>query len=388
MPRKPKEARRDAGLPSKQEILDYLRTASAKAGKREIARAFGIKGGDRIALKALLAEMAEEGLLAGNRKGFKERGQLPPVAVLEIVARDEDGELIAEPAVWDAGRGRAPARAGAGAARRARLGRARARAGRPHPGAADAARGCRRASATATRPSRSSACRASSAACSASSAPRRAGGGLIDPVDRKELREWPIAPGDEGGAKTGDLVRFELSRTHRLRRARRRAIVETLGNPQDQRKISLIAVHAHGIPDEFPPAVLAEVEKLEPPKLAGRTDLRRARSPHHRSRRCARPRRCRPRRPRHRRRQQRRLGRARGDRRRRPLRAARHPARPRGAAARQLGLLPRPRRADAARADLQRPVLAEGAARSGPASPCAWSSTSTATRRATRSCAP
>ena len=42
-------------LPSKQEILDFLATASDEAGKREIARAFGIKGGDRIALKALLA---------------------------------------------------------------------------------------------------------------------------------------------------------------------------------------------------------------------------------------------------------------------------------------------------------------------------------------------
>ncbi len=102
------EARSDASLPSKQEILDYLRTAPAKAGKREIARAFGIKGGDRIALKALLAEMAEEGLLAGNRKGFKERGHLPPVAVLQIVARDDDGELIAEPAVWDAAEGERP----------------------------------------------------------------------------------------------------------------------------------------------------------------------------------------------------------------------------------------------------------------------------------------
>ena len=108
MPRKPKEARRDAGLPSKQEILDFVRTAAAKAGKREIARAFGIKGGDRIALKTLLAEMADEGLLSGNRKSFKERGQLPPVAVLEIVARDADGELIAEPAVWDAAEGERP----------------------------------------------------------------------------------------------------------------------------------------------------------------------------------------------------------------------------------------------------------------------------------------
>ena len=39
-------------LPSKQEILDFLATATGEAGKREIARAFGVKGGDRIALKA------------------------------------------------------------------------------------------------------------------------------------------------------------------------------------------------------------------------------------------------------------------------------------------------------------------------------------------------
>ena len=52
--------------------------------------------------------MAEEGLLPGNRKGFKERGHLPPVAVLEIVARDADGELIGEPVVWDAAEGERP----------------------------------------------------------------------------------------------------------------------------------------------------------------------------------------------------------------------------------------------------------------------------------------
>jgi ribonuclease R len=51
-------------------------------------------------------------------------------------------------------------------------------------------------------------------------------------------------------------------------------VVETLGNPKDQRKISLIAVHAYGLPDEFPPAVLAEAEKLRAATPAGRTDLR------------------------------------------------------------------------------------------------------------------
>ena len=108
MPRNPKPEARSGSLPSKQEILDYLRTAPAKSGKREIARAFNIKGGDRIALKAMLGEMAAAGLLAGNRKGFKERGHLPPVAVLEIVARDAEGELIGEPVVWDAAEGERP----------------------------------------------------------------------------------------------------------------------------------------------------------------------------------------------------------------------------------------------------------------------------------------
>ena len=55
------------GLPSKDDILDYVRKANAKPGKREIARAFSVKGGDRVALKQLLAEMAAEGLLTGNR---------------------------------------------------------------------------------------------------------------------------------------------------------------------------------------------------------------------------------------------------------------------------------------------------------------------------------
>ncbi|TMJ73856.1 MAG: ribonuclease R [Alphaproteobacteria bacterium] len=272
MPRKPKEARRDAGLPSKQQVLDYLRTAPAKSGKREIARAFGIKGGDRIALKTLLTEMAGEGLLSGNRKAFKERGHLPPVAVLQIVARDKDGELIAEPAVWDTAEGERP--------------RALVLAPRGGRGSAEPALGQGdRILARLTRLEDADVFGYRYEAEPIKRLPREqrrllgifrakaGGGGLIDPVDRKELREWPIAAGDEGGAKTGDLVRFELSRAHRYGVEQAR-IAETLGNPQDQRKISLIAVHAHGIPDEFPHAVLAEVGKLEPPRLAGRTDLR------------------------------------------------------------------------------------------------------------------
>ena len=84
-------------LPSRQEILDFLQTASRETGKREIARAFGIKGGDRIALKELLRDMADDGLIAGSRRKLTRPGVLPPVTVIEIVARDADGEFIARP---------------------------------------------------------------------------------------------------------------------------------------------------------------------------------------------------------------------------------------------------------------------------------------------------
>jgi ribonuclease R len=72
-------------LPSKQEILDFLQAASAKVGKREIARVFGVSA-DRIALKELLRDMADDGLIAGSRRKLERPGSLPSVTVLEIVA--------------------------------------------------------------------------------------------------------------------------------------------------------------------------------------------------------------------------------------------------------------------------------------------------------------
>ncbi len=87
------------------------------------------------------------------------------------------------------------------------------------------------------------------------------------------MKSWPILPDDTGGAGDGDLVRFQLVRRGRFATPRAE-IVESLGNPDDQQKISLIAIHAHGIPEDFPEAVLQECETLSPPTMEGRTDLR------------------------------------------------------------------------------------------------------------------
>jgi ribonuclease R len=272
VPRKRKEPRPAAALPSKDEILEFVRGASGKVGKREIARAFRVRGGDRQALKKLLAEMTDAGLISGNRKTFKERGQLPPVAVLEIVARDAEGELIAEPAVWDRTEGEKP--------RALLLLPTRARgAAPPALGQGD------RILARLTRLETADVAgyRYEAELIKRLPAEKRRqlgifrqhakGGGVVDPIDRKELKEWPIQAGDEGEARNGDLVRFDLQRAGRFGVPQAR-VLESLGNPQAERKISLIAVHAHGIPDEFPAGVLADIAKLAAPTLSGRTDLR------------------------------------------------------------------------------------------------------------------
>ena len=47
------------GLPTPEQILDFIATSDTPAGKREIARAFGLTAQDKILLKALLKDMAD-----------------------------------------------------------------------------------------------------------------------------------------------------------------------------------------------------------------------------------------------------------------------------------------------------------------------------------------
>ena len=88
-------------LPSKQEILDYIRDSDRPIGRREIARAFQIKGADRAALRAMLSELADEGLIdKGRRRRVVAQGRLPEVLMLEVSDIDLDGELFARPLTW------------------------------------------------------------------------------------------------------------------------------------------------------------------------------------------------------------------------------------------------------------------------------------------------
>ncbi len=267
-------------LPSKSDILNFIQSSAQKVSKRDIARHFQIRGDGRRGLKALLAELADEGLLAGNKKELRRRGALANVAVLNMVRTDADGDVIGEPAVWDLGEGPKPQvrmvlnpkdrhaiSIGVGDRVLARIDAL------PNSGE-DASTGD-------TRGSQLTIAYEATPIRRLPRSDRRLlgifrahakGGGMIEPIDRKQLKSWRVSPDNQASAKDGDLVRFELARSgrHSVSEAR---IAETLGNPDAQQQISLIAVHAHSLPDTFPETVLEEVPKLKPPTQEARTDL-------------------------------------------------------------------------------------------------------------------
>src|SRR5689334_1263980 len=98
MPRK-----RSPGLPSRKQILDFIASSGQPAGKREIARAFGLSGQDKIDLKRLLKDMADEGLIDSSPgRAFHKSGGIPKITVLRVVEVDDSGQVRAVPEEWHA----------------------------------------------------------------------------------------------------------------------------------------------------------------------------------------------------------------------------------------------------------------------------------------------
>ncbi|MGI4955140.1 MAG: RNB domain-containing ribonuclease, partial [Janthinobacterium lividum] len=100
----------------------------------------------------------------------------------------------------------------------------------------------------------------------------RAPGRLV-PTDRRARAEWRIPPGEDGGAETDEIVVAEPlpGGAHGLKPAR---IVERLGRIGDASAVSLICIHAHGIPQEFPEEALAAAARARGVPLGKREDLR------------------------------------------------------------------------------------------------------------------
>ncbi|MCC5972845.1 MAG: ribonuclease R [Rubellimicrobium sp.] len=250
-------------IPSKAEILQWISDNPTQTAKRDIARAFGVKGAARIDLKRLLREMEDEGALAKRKKTYREPGVLPPVTVLKVTGPDDAGDLLAHPAIWE-GEGNPPAIL------------IETRPGDPALGAGDRVLARLTATPESEHPYTAAPIRRIAASARTVLGIFRKGseGGRILPIDKGETREWGVAPGAEGGARDGELVEGEAAGPkHRMGLPQAR-ITQRLGDPAAPKAVSLIAIHQHGIPDHFPDAVLAEAEAAREPGLEGREDMR------------------------------------------------------------------------------------------------------------------
>ena len=250
-------------IPSKTEILDWIAENPTKAAKRDIAKAFGIKGAARIELKRVLRELEDEGKLSKRKSSYRDASKLPPVSVLEVSGVDADGDLFARPLEWG-GEGDAPrilmvmktADPALGVGDRI-LGRLTEVSGEDH---AYEARLIRR---IGTNPLRILGVFRSGS-----------DGGRIVPVDKGSQKEWTVAAGVTDGAKDGELVEAEQEGPKGRMGLPKARIVARLGDPSQPRAVSLIAIHQHGIPDHFPDAVIAQADRATPAGLEDRTDLR------------------------------------------------------------------------------------------------------------------
>ena len=89
-------------IPTKEQIRQWITDNPSLSAKRDIAKAFGLKGDQRIDLKRLLAELQDDGTPERKARHFREPGALPPVSVLLVLPPDAAGDLFAIP-LEDAG---------------------------------------------------------------------------------------------------------------------------------------------------------------------------------------------------------------------------------------------------------------------------------------------
>ncbi len=267
----------DAAMPTKEDILDFLSSADGKITKRDIARAFGLRGADKIPLKRLLREMTEDGLIAQDHaRSLRKADTLPNVIVAEFAGTDRQGEVLLKPVerrfqdlgpvVIRLGKDRTGARRRGGGQRFSALGpgdRALVRLSQITDGHTKtySARVIKRLEVGDQ-----------SILGVFHGGP---GGGRLKPVDKKIRDEFWVAADDIGGAEDGELVEAAPSDAGRRRLGPKHVrIVRRLGDLNAPRSISLIAIHAHGIPVAFPEAATRQAERAKPPTLEGRVDLR------------------------------------------------------------------------------------------------------------------
>ncbi len=249
-------------LPSKAEVLDWISANPTLTSKRDISKAFGIKGAARIDLKQLLKQLEDEGHLQKRSRSYRDPERLAPVSVLQMMHPTSDGDLFARPVEWH-GSGEEPLvlmvlkptdpAVGYGDRALCKLVEVSGEAFQYE------ARIIRRIGQSQTRV--------------LGVFRKTAEGGRIVPID-KSGKEWLVLEHATNDAKDGELVEAQQSGPKGRMGLARAKVVERLGDPSQPKAVSLIAIHQHNIPDDFPSDVIDEAERHEAAGLKGREDFR------------------------------------------------------------------------------------------------------------------
>ncbi len=254
-------------VPTRDELLAFIRESPTPIGKREIARAFNIKGDQRIELKALLRELRDVGEITPDRaKTFRDPKALTDVVVLEIVRVDNDGHLLAVPQKHDTEKDGPPPRIEIAPFS------ARGTGAMPAPAVGDRVLASLKRRGGDTYEAR--------IIRRLGSGPKKIlglyeepdrGMGIVTPTDRKMRMTFEVRPSDKNGALPGDVVWVEAAGGTLSTRAR---VLERIGPMSDPRTVSLISIATNDIPVDFPPAAVEEAERAKAAPMGDRLDLR------------------------------------------------------------------------------------------------------------------
>ena len=248
-------------LPTKKQIQDWIKDNPKKSSKREIAKAFGIKGSMRVELKRVLKELTLSGEIDKNKKSFKNPNQLPSVCILQMMASTSDGDLFARPVDW--------------------------KGDEPEPIVLMVFRASDPALAYGDRvlakvsivqdeqyqyEGRIIRVLKKTPKNTLGIFKETAEGGRILPIE-KSGREWSVKLSDALDAKDGELVEAEQIKGKRASGLYAARVINIVGDPSGPKAVSLIAIHQHGIPHQFPEDVLNESENSNFSVDAKREDL-------------------------------------------------------------------------------------------------------------------
>ena len=251
-------------FPTKDQVHKFLADLGSSLTKREMVDAFHIKGDDRVPFKRLLREMEDEGLvIKEDGKSYRVPDALPAVSVIEVTEIDVDGDIFAKPAEWDEEiQGKAPKIEIVPDAKSSITlkpgDRALAKL-RKFSNDLYEAQILKRMNTPKMQ--------------SVGLLKQIRGGYVVEPMERNAKFDFEIAEADFNGARPGEIVVCEIQPSRSALRKRVR-VIEVIGDMNDPKAISLVALHQAGLRAHFPDNVIEQTEGMIVPPIKGREDLR------------------------------------------------------------------------------------------------------------------